>query len=76
MLARVEERNGSIQMLEAGNNVAVEGDARPHQQMPLHLEARVLLLLGEIQELAAGGRCLFELAAVEVEAGEAAQHRE
>jgi hypothetical protein len=72
MLARVEERDGSIQVLEAGTNVAAEGDARPHQQMPLHLEARVLLLLGEIQELAAEGCCLLELAAVEVEAGETA----
>jgi hypothetical protein len=76
MLARVEERDGSIQMLEGGKNVTTEGDARAHQQMPLHLEPRVFLLLGEIQELAADGCCFLELAAVEVEAGETAQHRE
>ena len=45
-------------------------------QMPLHLEARVLLLLGEIQQFAAESSGFFELATVEVEAGKAAQHRE
>jgi hypothetical protein len=75
MLARIEESDGSTQVLEPSGNVAAEGDARPHQEMTLHLEARVLLLLGEIQELAAHRRCFFELATVEVKAGEAAQHR-
>jgi hypothetical protein len=62
-------------VIEAARYVASKGDARAQHKLPLHLEADVVLLFREREELAADGRGSVELAAGEVEAGEAAQHR-
>jgi hypothetical protein len=47
----------------------------PTRRCPLHLEARVVILPGELEQLAADCARLVELSAVEVERGQAAQHR-
>ena len=76
MLVKVEESDRSVQMLEAASDVAEGGKVHPDPKMPFHLESGVVLLLGQVEELATDGCSLIELGTVEMEAGETPEHRE
>jgi hypothetical protein len=76
VLVRIEESDRSVQMLEAASDVAERGKVHPHPKMPFHLESGVVLLLGQVEELATDGCSFVELGPVEMEAGETPEHRE
>ena len=61
MTARIEEGDGSLQVLEAVGHVTAEGDARSDDEPPLHFKAGIVLLLGDLEELLADRRRLAEL---------------
>ena len=69
---RIEERQRSLEVAQAGRDLSEEGEARAVNELPVHLEGRVLLRLGQLDQLAAELGRPVELAAVEVEGGEAA----
>src|SRR5262245_1662971 len=71
----VEERDRPVKSVEAGRNVAEEGEARAEHDLSINLLANIVVSLGELDQLAADPCCLVELAAVEVEDREAAQDR-
>ena len=61
---------------EPAGQVTLEGDIGSDHEMAFDLQAGVVLLLGEGEELDAECLRLVELAAGQVEAGEVAQHRQ
>src|SRR5262249_1686531 len=72
----IEELDGAVEVLEAVLDPAHEGSRGPEQEMSFDLEARIVLLLGQVEQLAPHPCRFLELAPVEVEGGEAAEDRE
>src|SRR5512132_1456284 len=75
MLPRIEKGDGPLDVLQPDHDVPEEGDARAVDELGVHLKRRVAALLREVEQLATKRRRPVELAAVEVEAGEAADDR-
>src|SRR5918998_1733103 len=74
--AGVEQRDRPFEVLQPEAGLAEERERGAEQEVPLDLDARILSLLSELEHLTSEVGRLVELAAVEVEAAEAAKHGE
>src|SRR5215211_8337866 len=75
MLTRIEEGDRPLDVLHPAHDLSEEGDARAVDEFGVNLERRVAVLLREVEQLPTERRRPVEFAAVEVEAGEAADDR-